>query len=703
MKPWWRRIVWGIISIYFLAGATARGQQAPAAAKPFDLIDWNGGKFIYGADYYPEAWPESQWEKDAIMMQEAGINFVRMGEFAWVKMEPQEGHFDFAWLDRALKVLNAHGIRAVLGTPTVSPPAWLYAKYPDIAVMDAKGVRYRYGSRRNYCLHNPDFRAATVRIVTAMAEHYKDHPGVIGWQIDNELSDPKCYDPITQAAFQAWCQRKYHTLDALNADWGTIFWGHTYQDWRQIPLPWNTLYDTSNPSLVLDFDRFQSDSTHEYLDLQAAILRRIAPRQAITHNEMGLFSEIDYYGLNRSLDFVAWDNYPILQKDYAQYSGQGLAHDVMRGSKDNQNFMIMEQEGGVGGWAEFIGRQAAPALYRVWAYQSVAHGADGVCYFRWRTSRYGTEQYWEGILDQDSYRNSRYGIVAQTGKELQQLTPLLHGSRVVSPVALLNSPDSRWALQNQPGVEGFQYDQQLQDFYDAFRRAGVSVDVAFPPSDFSAYHIVVAPALFVTDQTLVDKLTAYVRNGGTLILTFRSGVKDEHNVVTDRTLPGPFAELAGVAIHEFDPQINEEQEIVGLGDTHFPTRYWSDILSPSSAKVLATYGKGYYAGKPAMTVNQAGKGRVYYVGTESKSPVFYDRLISLATQKSLVAINTRIPPGVEVAVREKGGRKIIFVMNYTGTAQTVPLEQAYLNALTGQTEPMDVQIPAYEVKVLTEQ
>ena len=216
-------------------GADCPRTTAPAG-KPFDLIEWNGGKFVYGADYYPEAWPESQWEKDAAMMQEAGINFVRMGEFAWVKMEPQEGHFDFAWLDRALKVLNAHGIRAVLGTPTASPPAWLYAKYPDIAAMDANGVRYRYGSRRNYCLHNAEFLAATTRIVTAMAEHFKDHPGVIGWQIDNELGNPKCYDPVSQAAFQAWCQRKYHTLDALNAAWGTVFWGHTYQSLAGNPL-----------------------------------------------------------------------------------------------------------------------------------------------------------------------------------------------------------------------------------------------------------------------------------------------------------------------------------------------------------------------------------------------------------------------------------------------------------------------------------
>jgi beta-galactosidase len=700
MKRLWTRVVCGLISVYLLAGPAARGQQIPGA-KPFDLIEWNGGKFIYGADYYPEAWDETQWEKDATLMQAAGINFVRMGEFAWVKMEPQEGRFDFAWLDRALKVLNAHGIRAILGTPTASPPAWLYAKYPAIAAMDANGVRYRYGSRRNYCLHNADFLAATTRIVTAMAEHFKDHPGVLGWQIDNELGDPKCYDPASQAAFQAWCQRKYRTLDALNAAWGTIFWGHTYHAWGEIPLPWNTLYDTSNPSLALDFDRFHSDSTHAYLDVQTAILRKIAPRQAITHNEMGMFSEVDYYDLNRSLDFVAWDNYPMLQKDYSQYSGQGLAHDLMRGSKDNQNFMIMEQQGGVGGWSAFMGRQAAPALYRVWAYQSVAHGADGVCYFRWRTSRYGTEQYWQGILDQDSYPNSRYAVVAQTGKELGQLTTLVHGSKVVSPVAMLVSPDSRWAQQIQPGVEDFQYDQQLHDYHDAFRRAGVSVDVAFPPSDLSAYRVVVAPALYVTDQALVSKLTAFVRNGGTLILTFRSGVKDEHNVVTDGTLPGPFAEIAGVAIHDFDPQINEEQEVVGPGETRFPARTWSDILTPSTAKVMATYGKGYYAGKPAVTENNVGKGWVYYVGTESKSPFFYDRLISLAARKSLVALNEKIPPGVEVAVRQKGDRKIIFVLNYTSTGQAVPLDQAYQNALTGKTESMDVPVPAYEVKVLT--
>jgi beta-galactosidase len=535
-----------------------------------------------------------------------------------------------------------------------------------------------------------------------MAEHYKDHRGVIGWQIDNEVGSPQCFDRACRAAFQAWCQGIYRTLDALNAAWGTVFWGHTYQTWSQIPLPWNTLYNTSNPSLALDFYRFESQSMHAYVDVQAKILRQLAPRQAITHNEMGMYSGVDYYDLSRSLDFVAWDNYPMSHnRDYAQYAGPGLAHDLMRGAKDNQNYMVMEQEGGLPGWATFGGRQAPAALYRVWVYQAIAHGADGITYFRWRTSRYGTEQYWQGILDQDSYRNSRYFVVAKVGKELEQITDLVHGSKVVSPVAVLVSPDSRWAFQIQPAVNDFQYERQLHDYYDAFRRAGVSADVAFPPSDLSPYRVVVAPALFVSDQALANKLAGFVKNGGTLILTFRSGVKDEHNVVTDQTLPGAFAELAGVAIHDFDPQINEEQEVVGLGEVRFPTRTWSDILDPTTAKVLATYGKGYYAGKPAVTENNAGKGVAYYVGTESTSPIFYDRLVALVARKSLLALNEKIPAGVEVAVRQKAGKKIVFVLNYTSAEQTVPLDQVYQNALTGKTEPMDVQVPAYDVKVLT--
>ncbi len=679
------------------------GAHAPTTnpTKSFDLIEWNGGKFIYGVDYYPEAWDEKMWEKDATMMQAAGINFVRLAEFAWAKVEPAEGRFDFAWLDRALKVLNAHGIKAVLGTPTASPPAWLMSKHPDIGAMDKNGVRYRFGSRQNYCLHNPSFLAAVQRIVTAMAEHYKDHPGVLGWQIDNELGGPNCFDALCQAAFQKWCRAKFKTLDALNNAWGTVFWGHTYSAWTQIPLPWNTLGEAHNPSLALDYARFHSAATHDFLKLQTSILRKIAPAKAITHNEMGMYDNIDYSELNTSLDFVAWDNYPMFGENYASYFGPGLAHDLMRGAKDNQNFIIMEQEAGLPGWMVFWGRQAPPGLYRVWAYQAVAHGADGVCYFRWRSSRYGTEQYWQGVLDQDSYPNARYQIVSQTGKELAQLSDLLRGSKVVSPAALLVSPDSRWAFHIQPLVKEFNYNRQLHLYYDAFRRNGISVDVVFPQSDFSSYKIVVAPSLFVAGRALAEKLKDFVRNGGTLILSYRSGVKDEHNVFTDQTLPGPFLEMVGAAIHDYDPHTNQEQEIVDPDGNRYPARVWFDVLEPSTAETLATYGKGYYAGKAAITENRFGKGRVFYVGTETSSTNFYTTGVASAAKQDGILPGPSLPEGVEMAVREKPGKKIIFLLNYTDKAQRVTLDRPATNALTGASEPIDVEIPAFDVKVLT--
>jgi beta-galactosidase len=700
MKKCAKPLFWLLLAVFLVVPGLAGQQQQKHPA--IDLIRWNHGKFVFGADYYPEAWPESRWEKDAEMMQAAGINFVRMGEFSWVKMEPEEGHFDFAWLDRALKVLSAHGIHAVLGTPTATPPAWLYAQYPDIAAANADGIRYRFGSRRDYSLHNPHFLEATRQIVTALAEHYKNNPAVIGFQIDNELGGPDSYDHDSLQAFQSWCRRKYHTLDALNKAWGTVFWGQTYTAWSQVPLPRNTLYGVYNPSLELDYHRFFSDSTDEYLQLQASILRCIAPTKAITTNEMGLFDNIDYSRLNTAIDFVSWDNYPMIERHHPGYFGPALGHDLMRGSKNNRNFMIMEEEAGLPGWTTFWGRQAPPGLYRVWAYQAIAHGADAICFFRWRTSTYGTEQYWQGILDQDSYPNQRYRVISRMGKEVQRLAPLLDVSHVVSKVAMLVSPDSRWAFHIQPLTRGFNYNRQMSRYYDAFRRRAVNVDVVFPQDGFSGYKVIVAPSLFVVDPQLVRKLTDFVNDGGLLILSYRSGVKDEHNVFTTETLPGPLSHLAGIAIHDYDPQTTQSQKIVMNGSATYPADVWFDILTPRTARVLATYGGNFYKGKPAITINRHGRGTVIYVGTESPSAKLYDALVTLAARQSGLTLAPKLPAGVEIATRQKPGEKIVFLLNYTGKPQTVAVGAATRNALTGQTEPRDVEIHAYGVKVIEE-
>jgi beta-galactosidase len=695
----------GFLSALLVLAPTMTAARPPAqnhdSSKPFDLIAWNGGQFIYGVDYYPEA--EGPVGKDAEMMQAAGINFVRMAEFAWAKMEPTEGHYDFAWLDQALEVLNAHGVKAVLGTPSASPPAWLMAKYPDIAAMNEEGVRYRYGSRRNYCLHNPNFLAAVRRIVTAMAEHYKNHPGVLGWQIDNELGGPDCYDSLCQAAFQRWCRAKYGSLDAVNKAWGTIFWGHTYSAWSQIPLPWNTLYDVHNPGLELDYHRYFSDATRDFLVMQAETLRHIAPAKAITHNEMGLFDNLDYSHLNTAIDFVAWDNYPMIAQSFTNYAGPALGHDLTRGSKDQQNFMVMEQEGGMPGWTTFWGHQAPPELYRVWAYQAIAHGGDGVCYFRWRTSRYGTEQYWQGVLDQDSYPNARYAVVKQMGAEMKRLSAALEGTRPVSQVALLVSPDTRWAFHIQPLVKGFDYNRQLHLYYDALRRARVDVDVVFPQGDLSVYKVIVAPSLFVVTPEIARKLNAFVEAGGSLVLTYRSGVKDEHNAFTDQTLPGPLANLAGVAIHDYDPEAgadSPQQEVVTDGE-HYPAKVWFDILTPGTAESLATYTKSYYAGSVAVTRNRAGRGNAYYVGTEPDAPEFYDHFLAGILQSAGIPTGHRLPEGVEVATRQGNGRKLVFLLNYTGAAQTIDIGEPYHDALSGAVESATVHLSPYGVKVLS--
>jgi beta-galactosidase len=698
------RFLSGRAALFFasalLLASSLLGAPPAGPAKPFDLTGWNGGRFVFGVDYYPEHWPESQWDSDARMMKDAGINFVRLAEFAWVKMEPAEGQFDFAWLDRAIQVLNAQGIKVMLGTPTAAPPAWLYAKFPDIATMNENGVRHRFGSRRDYCLHNPNFLAATRRIVTAMAEHYKNHPGVIGWQIDNELGNPYCFDAFCQKAFQDYARNKFKTLDALNQAWGTIFWGHTYTDWSQVPLPWNTLFGAHNPSLALDHRRFHSRATRDYLKLQVDLLRKIAPKQPITHNAMGYFDQVDYSELFEPVDFLAWDNYPMFGEDYSYYFGTSLAHALMRGAKDNQNFIVMEQQAGLPGWLSFWGRQAAPGLYRVWTYQAVANGADGMVYFRWRTSRFGSEQYWQGVLDQDSHPNARFRMVSRMGKEFAQLTELLRGSKIKSDVAILVSPDSRWAFRIQPLTREFDYNRQMRMYYEGFRRHGASVDAVFPQHDFSKYKILVAPSLFVVTPDLAAKLRQFVEGGGTLVLSYRSGVKDQHNVYTDRTLPGPLAELAGIAIRDFDPHTNQEQEVVDDEGVRYPARAWFDILEPTTADVLATYTKGYYAGKPAATVNRVGTGTVIYIGTEVAEPG-YARLAAFVCDEKGVSVAPAMPEGVEYAERDKDGKKIIFLMNYTEKPQTVTLGAPLSNALTGGTEPASVEIPAFDVKVLT--
>ena len=338
---------------------------------------------LIGADYYPEHWDRSDWEPHAKLMAEGGFKIVRLAEFAWSRMEPREGRFDFSWLDDALGVLRKHNIQAILGTPTAVPPPWTVRKHPEILPVNQDGNRKEAGGRRHYCFSAPVFREYTRRIVTAMAQHYADHPSVLAWQTDNEIGGPRCWCESCAKAFRGWLKTRYESLQNLNASWGTVFWGQEYSDWDEIPLP-RPRHASHSPSILLDHQRFHSDLVVEYHDSQVEILRKLSPAKRITHNCMGFYNSVEYGDLTKKLDFVSFDFYP--GNVWGSGKSQGAPLDYTRSLK-HKPWWVMEQRAGLTGWLDIFQSGDEPGQLRLWTYQAVAHGADAVVYFRWRTCR----------------------------------------------------------------------------------------------------------------------------------------------------------------------------------------------------------------------------------------------------------------------------------------------------------------------------
>ena len=664
--------------------------------------------FYFGVDYYPEHWPEERWPEDARLMAEAGFNVVRLAEFAWSKMEPRDGHYDFEWLDRAISILASHDIRVVLGTPTASPPSWLMTKHPDIFRVREDGQRLTFGNRRTYCPNNPVYHDYTCRIVTQMAEHYAEHPAVIGWQIDNEFGD-RCYCPVCIQSFQTWLRRRYGELDILNQKWGTAFWSHTYTDWGEIPLPLTT-GDSPNPGLALDFFRFSSDSYVAYQQMQIDILREKCPGHLITHNFMGFkYDRINYFDLARSLDFAALNHYQRTQwgmQADVDPSLAALTADTTRGLKSH-NFWMTEQQAGSGGW-EIVSVSPRPGELRLWAYQSIAHGADAIIFFRWRTARFGTEQYWHGLLDHDARPSRRYEEIKLMGAEIRKAGEHIYGSAIKPAVAMILSYDSRFAFQIQANNPQFSYPQHFHRFYRALYDRHVAIDIVTPTADLSAYKLVVAPALHVVSDAATDNLKRFVEAGGVLVITQRSGVKDEANAVVNQRLPGLLAEVCGVEVDEYDSlgaDVHNELEFALselASSSPIFVGVWCDVLKPSGAAVVARYTQDYYAGKPAITLNRFGQGQVVYVGTLGDAPL-YEALVGWLLDLAGVQPLLTAPGGVEVTERWQGDQRLLFVLNHTGLEQEVTLDRRYTNLLNGSIFEGAVTIAPRDVLVLLEE
>jgi beta-galactosidase len=657
--------------------------------------------FPYGADYYPEHWPEERWPEDARLMAEAGLNIVRMAEFAWSWLEPQEGVFDFTWLDRVIELLAEHGINTVLGTPTASPPPWVMETDPTMYRVLPDGKLLHFGNRREYCPNHPIYWQHTRRIVERMAAHYAGNPHVIAWQIDNEFGDP-CYCTTCRRSFQVWLRQRYETLDQLNEKWGTIFWSHVYTEWSQIPIPYE--YISQNPGLALDFKRFASDSYVRYQQMQIDTLRKHC-QQPITHNFMGFgYNKINYYDLAKPIEFVSWDNYVRVfwdMKAEIDSSQAALSHDTMRGLK-KKNFWVMEQQSGPTGW-EIIGDTPKPGELRLWVYQALAHGADGILYFRWRTCRFGNEEYWHGILDHHGIPGRRYQEIVQVGEELKRIGGQIQGSETLSQVAIMQSYETRFGFQTQGNNPQFSYEAHIHDIYRGFYNQQVGVDIISQDDPLTGYRVILVPSMYILSEETIASLAEFAYAGGIVVFTPRTGVKDEANAVVSTRLPGLAAEMCGLEIDEYKSMPPDDQETIHFElpgqEGNFIVSVWAETLETQGAEVVASYHREEFAGKPAITRNRFGEGQVIYIGMFSDER-FYERLANWLLSEARITPPLTNSPGVEMTERWQGDQRLLFLLNHNVQPRPIRLNGEFIDLISGDLVSGTIQLDARDVLIL---
>lgn len=651
--------------------------------------------FYFGVAYYPEHWPQERWPEDVRLMAEAGLNIVRLGEFAWSSMEPAQDDFRFDWLEKAITLLAQAGIKTVLGTPSAAPPAWLVQQHPDLMAVDQTGRRVQFGNRCHYCVNSPEMHRATGRIVQAMAGRFGNNPNIIGWQIDNEYNRV-CYCDRCRRLFQEYLHSRYETLDNLNARWATAYWSQTYSDWTQIPIP----IDGHNPGLLLEFKRFVTRSYQQFQKTQVELLRqRIPPQVWITHNFMGWFGGFDHYAMSQDLDLVSWDWY--VSAGRHDYLTSGAIHDLTRGFK-RKNFWVMETQPGNVNWAS-VNNSLHQGEARAMAWHAVAHGADAVLYWQWRSALGGQEQYHGTLVDPSGQPRPFYTEAQQLGRELADAAHLLAGSQVESRVAMLNCYDSRWSIEWQRHHEDFDYVRHFHHYYRPLAARNVAVDILSADEPLDGYRLVIAPALLILDEQRVSNLKAFVQRGGHLVLTIRSGMKDPYNALLPSRQPGPLAELAGVEVEDYYALL----EPVPIKGNWFEgtSQLWAErlrLIDSSYTVPIAHFGaaNGWLDDQVAITVHPYGNGMVYFVGVyldQAAQQALLDQLLETA---GIRAWNT--PEGVEVCARvNRDGTQVYLMINHRRSEQTVPLPWPAHDHLSRETLKEEKRLPPYGVAILT--
>ena len=674
----------------------------------------NGQALTLGTCYYPEHWDESLWEEDLKRMLAVGIRTVRVAEFAWSKTEPEEGVFVYDFWERFLDLSEKCGMQVIFCTPTATAPAWLTEKYPEVLNCDIKGVPYYHGERQQTNYNSPVYQRFSERITEKLAAHFGKHPAIIGWQLDNEFN---CginvfYSEADTEAFRVFLEKKYGSVEALNAAWGTAFWNQTYNSFSEIHVPRNTINQSRNPHLELDYRRFVSDSCCRFAKAQADIIRKYKkPDDFITTN--GIFGNLDYDRLMaESLDEITYDSYPDFAFALDDYQPEGLldrkwSRNLALVRAIKPVFGIMEQQSGANGWnTRMEAPTPRPGQLSLWTMQSVAHGADYVSYFRWRTCRFGTEMYWHGILDYSGRDNRRLSEVGEVNRAFEKLS-CVAGSRVKASVGILMDYDNEFDLDIDAWhrrIDGFSKKSlfnALQKMHAPFDFVHLSDETAV--DKLLPYDVLFYPHPEITDEARVRTLRAFVEQGGTLILGARSGQKDMNGVSTDRLLPGLFRELSGADVLEYSfVAPDEAPAMTRIFDTEAEAGVFNEVLEAlPGAEVLARYENTYIQGAASLVRNRVGKGAVYYFGAAFSEEAVRAFAKELGFYEPYGAVIS-VPESMELSLREKDGKRFFFVLNYPKAEGEIDLHGSFKNLLTNEVLTGSVKLPAYGYLVLEE-
>jgi len=663
--------------------------------------------FLHGGDYNPDQWqnyPEVL-EEDMRLMKLANCNSMSVGIFAWAALEPEEGKYDFSFLDKAMDDIYANGGRVILATPSGARPAWMAQKYPEVLRVDETRHRRFFGGRHNHCLTSPIYREKVAKINGLLAERYKDHPALIAWHVSNEYSG-ECHCDLCMEAFRGWLKKKYNnSLEELNDQWWGPFWSHTYTDWSQIEPP-SQMGERTMTGLRIDWLRFTTDQTTDFFKNEIANIRKYTPNIPVTTNLMGFFTGLDYRVLAKELDFVSHDSYPKWRGDDSDIPlacEHAVRFDLNRSLK-HKPFIQMECTPSNVNHHEF-NKLKRPGMHMLAAMQILAHGSDSVCYFQWRKSRGSTEKFHGAVVDHVGHENTRvFRDVAEVGARLKKLEDVL-GTVTDSRVAIIYDWQNRWALDR---TQGFRLGDKmvhktLCEHYFSLWKKGINVEIIGEDDDFSCYDLIIAPQLYVTSDNMIEKLAKFVENGGTLQCTYMLGMVNENDRCHLGGFPGgKLKEVFGIWNEEIDTLYPNDSNSVELNGVTYKAVDYCELIHAQGAEVLATYGKDFYAGMPAITVNKYGKGKAYYTAFRGEGD-FNDSFTELLLKECGITsdFDGELPYGMTAHSRTDGEKVYVFLQNYSTKPLTTSTKYSWITADDKKEVSGEMTLASYETLVLS--